>query len=82
MRAFVTLFGIVITAATFAAEDDGKSTVPKVESAADFFGLPGIGFLRNDPVVIVYKTHFDLGYTARASEVVQEYRTEMADRMR
>jgi hypothetical protein len=32
-------------------------------------------------VVIVYKTHFDIGYTTRTREVVHEYRTEMADRV-
>jgi hypothetical protein len=31
-------------------------------------------------VVIVYKTHFDIGYTTMAREVVHGYRTEMADR--
>jgi alpha-mannosidase len=81
MRAFVTLLGIVITAATFAAEDDGKSTLPKVESAAKPAKKAETPMAALEQVVIVYKTHFDLGYTARASEVVQEYRTEMADRM-
>ncbi|MHB1033718.1 MAG: glycoside hydrolase family 38 N-terminal domain-containing protein [Pirellulales bacterium] len=32
-------------------------------------------------VVIVYKTHFDIGYTTMAREVVHAYRTEMADRV-
>lgn len=32
-------------------------------------------------VIIVYKTHFDIGYTALAQDVVHEYRTEMADRV-
>ena len=32
-------------------------------------------------VIIVYKTHFDIGYTAMAREVVHEYRTDMADRV-
>ena len=32
-------------------------------------------------VVIVYKTHFDIGYTTMAREVVHGYRTEMADRV-
>jgi hypothetical protein len=34
-----------------------------------------------ETVVIVYKTHFDIGYTTLASEVLHEYRTEMADRV-
>jgi hypothetical protein len=32
-----------------------------------------------EEVVIVFKTHFDIGYTAMASEVVQRYRTTMID---
>ena len=32
-------------------------------------------------VIIVYKTHFDIGYTTMAREVVHGYRTEMADRV-
>jgi len=32
-------------------------------------------------VTIVYKTHFDIGYSASVQDVVHEYRTEMADRV-
>ncbi|HEY3324397.1 MAG TPA: polysaccharide lyase family protein [Planctomycetota bacterium] len=32
-----------------------------------------------EEVVIVFKTHFDIGYTALAKEVVQRYRTTMMD---
>lgn len=32
-------------------------------------------------VIVVYKTHFDIGYTAMARDVVHEYRTEMVDRV-
>ncbi|MBE7504124.1 MAG: hypothetical protein HS113_28330 [Verrucomicrobiales bacterium] len=34
---------------------------------------------RLDQVVIVFKTHFDIGYTDMASNVVQRYRTTMID---
>jgi alpha-mannosidase len=34
-----------------------------------------------ETVIIVYKTHFDIGYTTFAREVVHEYRTDMADRV-
>jgi hypothetical protein len=34
-----------------------------------------------DTVIIVYKTHFDLGYTALAREVVHYYRSEMTDKV-
>ncbi len=32
-------------------------------------------------IVIVYKTHFDIGYTALARDVCHQYRTEMADKV-
>ncbi len=32
-------------------------------------------------VIIVYKTHFDIGYSGRAQEVIHSYRTAMADRL-
>lgn len=63
-----------------AADYTDKSTTPtgakSASEAAKDVRPTGV-----QDVVIVYKTHFDLGYTARVSEVVQEYRTEMADRM-
>src|SRR5512143_4123657 len=32
-----------------------------------------------DQVIVVFKTHFDIGYTDMASNVVQRYRTSMID---
>lgn len=37
-------------------------------------GRPGL-----EQVVVVFKTHFDIGYTGLASEVVERYRTSMID---
>ena len=34
---------------------------------------------RVDQVIVVFKTHFDIGYTDMASNVVQRYRTTMID---
>ena len=31
-------------------------------------------------IIVVFKSHFDIGYTAMAKDVVQEYRTTMIDR--
>lgn len=39
-------------------------------------GAPAAG-LRE--VIVVFKTHFDIGYTDMASNVVQRYRTKMID---
>ncbi len=32
-------------------------------------------------VIIVYKTHFDIGYSETVQQVVHDYRTSMADRV-
>ncbi|WP_276504724.1 glycoside hydrolase family 38 C-terminal domain-containing protein [Terrimonas pollutisoli] len=40
-------------------------------------------FVRNDKVkeiIVVFKTHFDIGYTHRVKDLVQYYRTEMIDK--
>ena len=34
---------------------------------------------RLDQVIVVFKTHFDIGYTDMASNIVQKYRTTMID---
>lgn len=34
-----------------------------------------------EQVIIVYKTHFDIGYSSTVHDVVHEYRTEMVDRV-
>jgi hypothetical protein len=62
-----------------------------VITAAVSSGLPsGAGLPAADPaapkarletVIIVYKTHFDIGYTTLAREVIHEYRTDMVDRV-
>lgn len=32
-----------------------------------------------DEIIVVYKTHFDIGFTHPAPEIVNTYRTEMID---
>ena len=50
---------------------------PHAAPAAD----PSVNKARLERVYIVYKTHFDIGYTSTAHDVVHEYRTEMTDRL-
>jgi alpha-mannosidase len=72
---------LLAASASFAADYSARSTGPKSQTtaeAAQGVATPKAG-LQN--VVIVYKTHFDIGYSTRAGEVVHEYRTEMADRV-
>jgi hypothetical protein len=77
----ILAFAIFLPLAGRAADYDAKSTVPKsdtiVAAAKDSTGTNA--GLEN--VVIVYKTHFDLGYTARTRDVVHHYRTEMTGRV-
>lgn len=61
-----------------AADYAATSTVPVQSDAPAGASAPTGGV---QEVIIVYKTHFDIGYTARAREVIQEYRTLMADRV-
>ena len=63
------------------AQNNANSAVPNAASddaqaAPAPTNQPGL-----QTVIIVYKTHFDIGYTSSAREVVHEYRTEMADRV-
>ena len=43
------------------------------------FAPAGFAAAHLDQVVVVFKTHFDIGYTDLASNVVQRYRTTMID---
>lgn len=40
---------------------------------------PAVSASQVTQVIVVFKTHFDIGYTDMASNVVQRYRTEMID---
>ena len=72
---------LCFSVACLAADYDKTSTIPTSKSATEQAGVakPAPQGVQN--VIIVYKTHFDIGYTARACEVLHEYRTEMADRV-
>jgi alpha-mannosidase len=64
-----------------AAEDSSTpaaADLPSKAEAANTAPAPKAGL---QTVIIVYKTHFDIGYTTMAREVVHGYRTEMADRV-
>ncbi len=41
---------------------------------------PPAGSSRLKQIIVVYKTHFDIGYTSLASEVLERYRTGMIDK--
>ena len=76
------MFGILFVGnAALAADYDAKSTVPKAESATEAAPKTPAAKSGLETVIIVYKTHFDIGYTTLAREVVHEYQTDMADRV-
>ncbi|MDD4645388.1 MAG: hypothetical protein PHY99_05310, partial [Bacteroidales bacterium] len=57
-----------------------KSTLPDTKQPV----AKGISALQKsavENVIIVYKTHFDIGYSSTVHDVVHEYRTEMVDRV-
>ncbi len=64
----ITLISILTTASCALKAAD---TAPKREGASS---VPGVR-----EVVIVFKTHFDIGYTDMASNIVERYRTTMID---
>ena len=64
-----------------AADDSATSTAPTSASTAEAARTAPAMKAGLQNVVIVYKTHFDIGYTTMAREVVHGYRTEMADRV-
>ena len=63
------LMGIVISNAI------GQSSIKKNKQPESF--VPG---KQVKEIIVVFKTHFDIGYTHRVKDVVQYYRTEMIDR--
>ena len=73
--------GLVVGFGVLAAEYEPKSTVPKTQAIVASANNEPAKKAGLETVIIVYKTHFDIGYTTMAREVVHEYRTDMADRV-
>ena len=63
------------------ADYTSESTVPTNSPDIANVKTPASKKAKLENVIIVYKTHVDLGYTARVREVVHEYRTSMVDRV-
>ena len=79
---FLTL-SIALSLSVQAQNYKTKTTLPGAQKATD------ISKVRIDPsqnpalenVIIVYKTHFDIGYSETIQQVLHDYRTSMADRV-
>ena len=69
----------ILSVAFFISFQLAGLTRPGAAQTAAPAAPPDKGRLEN--VIIVYKTHFDIGYSSTVHDVVHEYRTEMADRV-
>jgi hypothetical protein len=79
LLALLGIFGLSSMAQNYDAKSTlpvTKSTIEKNEEKKISSKKPGI---KN--VIIVYKTHFDIGYSDRVQQVVHDYRTSMSDRL-
>lgn len=79
----VLVFSMAVSFRAMAQDYDHKSTLPGTDVSKP---KPGADVLPKtqkmlENVIIVYKTHFDLGYSERIQQVVHDYRTSMADRL-
>lgn len=79
---FLVLLGI-LGLSSFAQNYDTKSTLPDVKSAITKQEAKKKLLKKSsvENVIIVYKTHFDIGYSELVQQVLHDYRTSMADRV-
>lgn len=78
---FFILF-LVSVLSSFSQKYNGKTTIPKAdkdttEEKVVESGTPA----KIDKVIIVYKTHFDIGYSETVQQVVHDYRTAMSNHL-
>ncbi len=78
----LTVLFIVLIFISKAQNYNTESTLPgEKKTSADHkpeaSGLPG----KLDKVIIVYKTHFDIGYSETIQQVLHDYRTSMSDKL-
>ncbi len=74
---FVALISLFIPVITLVSQDQNIKT----ENHTPFLppeNVPGSS-VNVEKVIIVYKTHFDIGYSALARDAIHGYRTEMMD---
>jgi hypothetical protein len=79
-RYAVCLCAFLTYSALFAAEHDAKSTLPANSSTADVANDAPPQKAKLEQIIVVCKTHFDIGYTHRVKDLIPYYRTTMIDR--
>jgi len=72
------IFGYSSSSQNYNAKSTLTGTKSKIEESADN-NIPVKSGVQN--VIIVYKTHFDIGYSETVQQVVHDYRTSMCDRV-
>jgi len=77
---WIALTGFAFASA-IAADYDSKSTIPTASPTADLAKTVPVKKGALESVIIVYKTHFDIGYSETVQQVVHDYRTAMADKV-
>jgi len=83
LSTLILLISLIFIPSARAQHYDTKSTLPDVKSALEkqeaqkkLLRKSGV-----ENVIIVYKTHFDIGYSELVQQVVHDYRTSMADHL-
>ena len=73
--------GLISVLISKAQNYDAKSTLPDTKQTSEKQNDKNIPSKKSsvEKVIIVYKTHFDLGYSGTVQQVVHDYRTSMAD---
>lgn len=74
-------FSLVSFLVTNAQNYDGKSTLTDVKQTNEKEKKKNSKKPTVKNVIIVYKTHFDIGYSELVQQVVHDYRTSMADQV-
>lgn len=80
LLSFCIHFLLIVATAT-AQEYNGKSTLPGADRITTGQKAKEAAKSKTnvERVIIIYKTHFDIGYSERVQQVVHDYRTSMAD---
>ncbi len=79
----VLVFCILFFLSAKAQNYDTKTTLPDANSPVDINRTTKISSQKPtvENVIIVYKTHFDIGYSETVQQVLHDYRTSMVDRV-
>lgn len=79
-KTFVLLaFCLILVLSSKAQDYNPKSTLPGAKTTKEALKDKNTSGVEN--VIIVYKTHFDIGYSETVQQVLHDYRTSMCDKV-